>query len=436
MNHETKIPFSLCASFIFNLSLIKGHTYDMFDRLAGAGGVTSTYNPDGLRVSAGGVSYVIDPNGGLSKPLLRQQGGTTTKYVWGLGLLYEATGTTTKTYHADHLGSTVALTNASGTVTDRWEYSSYGTQTYRIGTSDTPFQFHGLLGCMTDANGLVYMRARFYNPRIMRFLNADPIGFEGGMNWYAAFNNNPIIYVDPDGEVAWMLVGVLIGVGIQGAIDLYRGEWSSWQTYAGAAVGGAIGGGILGNVGRVAVTAGRAAVAGAAAGASGNITRQILSGGEFDATSLAIETAAGATGAVIGAKVLPAALGQLSNVAKGNIGQAASLVTNMARGNIPAGLRGIGWQVKIRGGGRNPIWDWQFRNVFTKTITIVESKFGTGSLSVAQRAGARTAPNLRVEKWTYPFWAHLGSITAADVAGAITINPSNSPKPDEDVSRK
>jgi RHS repeat-associated protein len=146
------------------------HTYDMFDRLASVGGVASTYNPDGLRVRAGGVSYVVDPNGGLSKPLLRQQGGTATKYVWGLGLIYEETGGNIKTYHADHLGSTVALTNASGAVIDRWEYSSYGTQTYRTGTSDTPFQFHGLLGCMTDANGLVYMRARYYNPRLMRFL--------------------------------------------------------------------------------------------------------------------------------------------------------------------------------------------------------------------------------------------------------------------------
>jgi RHS repeat-associated protein len=186
------------------------HTYDMFDRLVGAGGVTSTYNPDGLRVSAGGISYVVDPNGALSKPLVRQQGGTATKYVWGLGLIYEQTGGNIKTYHADHLGSTVALTNASGAVIDRWEYSSYGTQTYRTGTSDTPFQFHGLLGCMTDANGLVYMRARYYNPRLMRFINADPIGFGGGLNWYAFVGNNPMGFVDPSGlmhdyEMQWAL---------------------------------------------------------------------------------------------------------------------------------------------------------------------------------------------------------------------------------------
>ena len=43
------------------------------------------------------------------------------------------------------------------------------------------------------------MRARYYNPRIMRFLNADPIGFGGGSNWYAAFNGNPLSFMDPSG---------------------------------------------------------------------------------------------------------------------------------------------------------------------------------------------------------------------------------------------
>ena len=170
------------------------YTYDMSDRLTSAGGVTSAYNPDGLRVSAGGVNYVIDPNG-LSKPLMRNQ----TKYVWGLGLIYEDTGGSMKTYHPDHLGSTMATTDGAGAVTDRWEYSSYGTESHTTGTTDTPFRFHGALGCITDDNGLIYMRNRFYNPRIMRFLNQDPIGFEGGMNWFAAFGNNPISYVDPTG---------------------------------------------------------------------------------------------------------------------------------------------------------------------------------------------------------------------------------------------
>ncbi len=54
-------------------------------------------------------------------------------------------------------------------------------------------------GVQTDPNGLLYMKARYYNPYICRFLNPDPSGFAGGLNLYAAFNGNPISNVDPTG---------------------------------------------------------------------------------------------------------------------------------------------------------------------------------------------------------------------------------------------
>ena len=58
------------------------------------------------------------------------------------------------------------------------------------------------------------------------FINADPIGFAGGMNWYAYAGNNPIMYVDPSGHVRWLAagraalgmvangIGAVIGVGV------------------------------------------------------------------------------------------------------------------------------------------------------------------------------------------------------------------------------
>ena len=60
-------------------------------------------------------------------------------------------------------------------------------------------QYNGYYGVQTDPNGLLYMRARYYSPTLRRFLNADPIGFAGGMNWYAFANGNPIMYMDPSG---------------------------------------------------------------------------------------------------------------------------------------------------------------------------------------------------------------------------------------------
>jgi RHS repeat-associated protein len=51
-----------------------------------------------------------------------------------------------------------------------------------------------------DGSGLYYYRARYYHPRLQRFIAEDPIGFLGGdMNLYGYVNNNPLRYIDPDG---------------------------------------------------------------------------------------------------------------------------------------------------------------------------------------------------------------------------------------------
>ena len=180
--------------------------YDVRNRLTSAGGAGYRYNPDGLRVEItgnGAATFVVDPNAALSRTLIRTKAGTTTYYVYGLGLLYEDTGGATKAYHANQVGSTLAITDGNQTVTDRVGYAPFGAITERTNpggsATDTPFLFNGELGVMTDGNGLVYMRARYYNPQLMRFCNADPIGFAGGLNWYAAFGNNPVSFTDPSG---------------------------------------------------------------------------------------------------------------------------------------------------------------------------------------------------------------------------------------------
>jgi hypothetical protein len=66
------------------------------------------------------------------------------------------------------------------------------------------------------------MRARYYSPELRRFINADPIGFAGGMNWYAYAGNNPIMYVDPLGLFTVGLGGeVGVGAGTAFALEGY-----------------------------------------------------------------------------------------------------------------------------------------------------------------------------------------------------------------------
>jgi len=134
------------------------------------------------------------------------------------------------------------LTDQSGNVTDRFAYSAYGTLTYRTGNTDTPFLFNGRYGVQTDPNGLLYMRARYYNPYICRFINPDPIGFAGGLNWYVYADGNPVNYLDPYGLWSWtQTFGVLRAVGgvFEAAAGIGLGAATSW-TGVGAVAGGVV----------------------------------------------------------------------------------------------------------------------------------------------------------------------------------------------------
>lgn len=169
--------------------------------------------------ATGVTKFVINPNAALSQVLMRVRSGVTNYYIHGLGLLYEitetASSTNTLTYHFDYRGSTVALTDGNGNVTDRIEYSACGMTAYRTGTNDTPFLFNGRYGVQTDANGLLHMRARFYNPYVCRFISSDPIGFNGGLNFYAYADGNPISQMDPFGlavETVWDVANIGMGV--------------------------------------------------------------------------------------------------------------------------------------------------------------------------------------------------------------------------------
>ncbi|MCC5851101.1 MAG: RHS repeat-associated core domain-containing protein [Verrucomicrobia bacterium] len=235
------------------------YSFDARNRLTGVGGVTYQYDAENNRIAkttaAGVTSYIFDPHGdALPRVLVRERPDESlTYYVYGIGLLYEVDETDNATYyHFDQSGSTVALTNDAGVVTDRVEYTPYGTISHRTGATDTPFLYAGQFGIQQDPNGLLHMRARFYSPELKRFINADPAGFDGGMNWYAYANNSPLMYVDPDGEVAFLALGLAMLAGgtsnviIGAALSAITGEDYSWgnagRDFAIGAAFGSLGG--------------------------------------------------------------------------------------------------------------------------------------------------------------------------------------------------
>jgi RHS repeat-associated protein len=106
------------------------------------------------------------------------------------------TGTTSQFYLQNHLGSTVALTNSSGAITESQSYDSFGNRTNT--TFSNRYQFTGREYDATT--GLQYSRARWYDPQLGRFISEDPIGFGGGdVNRYVYVGNGTLSKIDPMG---------------------------------------------------------------------------------------------------------------------------------------------------------------------------------------------------------------------------------------------
>ena len=140
-------------------------------------------------------------------------------YVWTPGgrLLYsiDAVSHVPSFYHGDVLGSTLALTDATGAVTDQYAYSSYGELLSHEATSGhspstQPFTFVGAYGIRAE-DSIYQMRARYYDPVTARFLSRDPAGPRLSdprtLNHYLYALGNPTRYIDPSGAVETSMIG-------------------------------------------------------------------------------------------------------------------------------------------------------------------------------------------------------------------------------------
>ena len=114
------------------------------------------------------------------------------------------------TYYTQNAhGDVVNLTNAEGAVTKSYTYDAFGVE-QNIDDSDTnAFRY---CGEYFDAEtGTVYLRARYYDPSIGRFISRDSYAGDNdkplSLNRYTYCANNPIIYIDPSGNVYYYFYG-------------------------------------------------------------------------------------------------------------------------------------------------------------------------------------------------------------------------------------
>jgi RHS repeat-associated protein len=100
-------------------------------------------------------------------------------------------------YATEEPGHVVALVNASRQIVNSYSYEPFGTP---ISTSEQVPQAFRFAGSEYDAEtGLYYMRARYYDPQLARFLSQDPKGVSAGQNGYVYVGNNPLNARDPRG---------------------------------------------------------------------------------------------------------------------------------------------------------------------------------------------------------------------------------------------
>src|SRR5207245_5256278 len=127
----------------------------------------------------------------------------------------------------NNLGSTTALTNSGGSVSQSYSAGPFG-NLLNSPTDSNPFQFTGR---ENDGSGLLYYRARYYNPAWGRFVSQDPIGFAGGINPYVYADDNPIGNTDPT-RLGWLPIHPLthadpdfLDNGIPGAFPITLNGW-------------------------------------------------------------------------------------------------------------------------------------------------------------------------------------------------------------------
>ena len=131
--------------------------------------------------------------------------------------------------HSDHLGRPKFATDSAGNVTwDGGINTPFGIQITALAAQTQALMFPGQYAdAETTGAGVTLSHNwhRTYDPTIGRYLQSDPIGLAGGLNRYAYVGGNPVMLVDPTGEIAPLLVvgaGFLIGAALDFGVQYYH----------------------------------------------------------------------------------------------------------------------------------------------------------------------------------------------------------------------
>jgi len=204
------------------------YEYDFDNRLtrsvAPNGGVTSyLYDAEGNRVEKTDVTgattqYVLDmhSNTGLVQVIEEKDdvGDLVVSYTYGHDLLFQTRAGDKSFYHYDGLGSARDLSDLNELVTDTYLYDAYGREVASSGTTENVYRYTGE---RFDPNvGLYYLRARYYDQNVGRFITTDPqVGdpqSPASLHKYLYANNNPVNFTDPTGRFSLISISISISI--------------------------------------------------------------------------------------------------------------------------------------------------------------------------------------------------------------------------------
>jgi RHS repeat-associated protein len=182
---------------------VNAYTYNHADKLTMVDGQSSivsfTYNGLGDRLSESidglTIIFTLDLNTGLTQVLADDSH----VYLYGLGRIAQTAPSESVYFLGDALGSVRQLTDGQGIVILARSYEPYGSVLSTAGEDATKYGFTG----EWQENGLVFLRARYYNSKIGRFSSHDAWGGESlyplSNNAYIYVLDNPILLLDPRG---------------------------------------------------------------------------------------------------------------------------------------------------------------------------------------------------------------------------------------------
>ena len=393
-NATTKSNSSLFEGWTFNATAgeVWKYEYDLCNRLvrvshsdAGFNNLTQVteYKYDfrdlmvcrtiGTGNSAVSEYFAYDTDGKL---IYTEKGTEKHDYIYANSKIWceiVTSGTTKNTYyhHTDHLGTTVCITNTSGTVVWECEEDAFGNEKDKTNSSFIP----NFTGKLLDLNtGLYYFNARWYAPDIGRFITEDPA--RDGRNWFVYCRNNPCKYTDSNGCWVNVAIGAAIGFISSSAAEI-GGRITSGQSFGDAVKNTFTDKTSLAIIGTStligAATSGVSGLAvnattkGITTAASLGLKSGVQAVGEIAVKTVAINTVAGAVDA--GAKDIVThtikgeseSLGELTaTIGKGAL--SAVLFSSFAEGAIAAGTTTSGQTGNILTGTmkefniNNPIW--------------------------------------------------------------------------------